>query len=166
MGQYFNAAGELRCRRCGQFTRDHAPTANRCRPCMNADSRARYAVPAVREAKLARSAFKAPIQSASFRGLKEAAVRAMGAACVMCGSTEALQIDHPNWDGAEHRAAESTTKMLKMIVHGGGRHARFEVRLLCEPCHKKETARVRQEMIDLWRAIRKAQGQEGVDRWL
>jgi hypothetical protein len=62
-----------------------------------------------------------------------------GGRCVVCGATEALEFDHPNEDGNEHRQDESISAMLSRIALQGRLEDR-ELQLLCSRHHQIKTA--------------------------
>lgn len=67
---------------------------------------------------------------------RERAIQIYGGACVWCGSTDDLEFDHVNNDGKAHRAVEHGTNWLRRISRAGRRDDRWEIQLLCGPCHR------------------------------
>jgi 5-methylcytosine-specific restriction endonuclease McrA len=67
------------------------------------------------------------------------AIEIHGGACVQCGSTEDLILDHIEGGGSAHRRSEHDSTYCLRIVKAGVPDPRLQV--LCEPCHKPKTAR-------------------------
>jgi hypothetical protein len=101
----------------------------RCKEGDNARSRAYYARASVRK-------------RARRKTLRAAAVAAYGGKCVDCGGTERLQFDHPNRDGAEHRALENHHSMIRRIAETGVLPD-WDLELRCTHCHRKADAKRR-----------------------
>jgi hypothetical protein len=126
------------CTACGQvkplsdFVKDRLKplgVGSRCRECDNARSREYYARAGA--AKRERDASR-----------RAAAVAAYGGKCVDCGTTERLEFDHPNRDGAEHRRAENPKALARRIATAGVIPDR-NLELRCAPCHRKVDAKRR-----------------------
>jgi hypothetical protein len=66
---------------------------------------------------------------------RAAAIAVYGGLCALCPSTERLEFDHPDWDGAKHRLVESPDAMIRRIARTGAPLEDFRLRLLCWRCH-------------------------------
>jgi ferric-dicitrate binding protein FerR (iron transport regulator) len=77
-------------------------------------------------------------------GNREAVLDHYGRACVCCGSTEKLTIDHVNGDGAEHREqiGHGSTVLYRWLVASGFPEG---FRVMCMPCNasKRDGTRCR-----------------------
>lgn len=68
-----------------------------------------------------------------------AAVAVYGGCCARCGSTDRLEFDHVNGDGAEHRKREHNQLMLRRIARTSARLPDVELQLLCHAHHWEKT---------------------------
>lgn len=77
-------------------------------------------------------------QVANLRRTRKAAEAVYGGCCSKCGSTERLQFDHVNGDGAAHRQRENVQAMYRRISRQGVL-ADVDLQLLCICCHWEKT---------------------------
>lgn len=67
------------------------------------------------------------------------ALQVYGGCCARCGSTDRLEFDHVNGDGAEHRRREHNQSMLRHIALTGQRLPDVDLQLLCHEHHWEKT---------------------------
>lgn len=72
---------------------------------------------------------------ARYRREKDQAIAVYGSRCVSCGSTDRLEFDHVNNDGAAHRREVATREWLRRVGNSGVPDPEWAVQLLCLPCH-------------------------------
>lgn len=121
---------------------------NSCKDCVAAKARSRYQDnPAERERMLARSRAYHRANPDAMREHNRAyyaknlaaAIAIYGGCCVRCGSTDRMEFDHVNGDGAEHRKREHNQQMLRRIARTGARLPDVEIQLLCHAHHWEKT---------------------------
>lgn len=121
---------------------------NRCRDCVATAARGRYQdarvqarVRAASKARYHAHREEANAQAHEYnRTTKEAALRIYGSACAVCGSTQDLEFDHVQGDGAAHRKREGNQTMLRRIARTGARLTDVELQLLCITHHREKSS--------------------------
>jgi hypothetical protein len=86
--------------------------------------------------------FKASMKSWQQR-TRQIAIEIYGGECNRCGSTERLEFDHLNNDGAEHREIEGHKSMYARIAREGKPITDYALNLLCLPCHRYKSGQER-----------------------
>lgn len=104
---------------------------SRCHECDRARSQAYYL--ANREKVNARTSKALAARNHRDRA---AAIAIYGGRCVLCQTTEALEFDHVDGDGGEHRKREEMQTMVRRIARTGRTIDDYRLRLLCKPCHR------------------------------
>jgi hypothetical protein len=138
------------CRKCGERKppTEFSPRNSTCKACHREyQRRAKEADPgeARRIRREAQRRYRAAHpeyaerQREQYRQLRDAVLDHYGRACACCGTTENLSIDHPDGDGAEHRAelfgsprAGGGTRMYAWLAARGFPEG---YQVLCRPCN-------------------------------
>ena len=71
--------------------------------------------------------------------MRQKAIEIYGGYCVVCESTQQLELDHVHNDGNIHRQIEQPRLMYIRIAKFGKKLPDYRLRLVCRTCHRKKT---------------------------